>query len=201
MRRAVLALAIGLTLASFAIPQETGNKSSIAEEAGDRWIVWKWVNFAILVGGLGYLIAKTAPAYFKTRSEEIQRALVEATREIKDAGAKAADLDLRLTGIQTEVENLRGQARAEMAAEGERIRVDTERHLKRIQEQTVQEIALMSRSARDELRKYSAGLALDLAEQRIRSSITPGLQEGLVDSFVHDLHRLGPDARTIQENN
>ena len=201
MRRAVLALALGLALASFALPQESGNKSSTAEETGDPWIVWKWVNFAILVGGLGYLVAKTAPAYFKGRSEEIQRALVEATREIKDAEAKAADLDLRLAGIQTEVENLRGQARAEMAAEGERIRVETERHLMRIQEQAVQEIALMTRGARDELRKYSAGLALDLAEQRIRSRITPGMQEVLVDSFVHDLHGLSPDARTIQENN
>jgi F-type H+-transporting ATPase subunit b len=200
MRRAVLALALGLTLASFALPQESGNKSSPVEETGDPWIVWKWVNFAILVAGLGYLVAKTAPAYFKARSEEIQRALVEATREIKDAEAKAADLDLRLAGIQTEVENLRGQARAEMAAAGERIRVETERHLKRIQEQTVQEIALMTRGARDELRKYSAGLALDLAEQRIRSSMTPGMQEVLVDSFVHDLHRLGPDARKKENN-
>ncbi len=200
MRRAVLALALGLTLASFALPQESGSKSSPVEETGDPWIVWKWVNFAILVGGLGYLVAKTAPAYFKSRSDEIQRALVEATREIKDAEAKAANLDLRLAGIQTEVENLRSDARAEMAAEGERIRTETERHLKRIQEQTVQEIALMSRSARDELRKYSAGLALDLAEQRIRSSMTPGLQEVLVDSFVHDLHRLGPDARKKENN-
>ena len=58
----------------------------------------------------------------------------------------------------------------------------------------------MSRSARDELRKYSAGLALDLAEQRIRSSMTPGMQEVLVDSFVHDLHRLGPDARKKENN-
>lgn len=201
MRRGVLALALGLTLACFALPQESGNKSNTAEETGDPWIAWKWVNFALLVGGLGYLAAKTAPAYFKARSEEIQRALVEATREIKDAEAKAAGLDLRLAGIQTEVENLRGVARAEMAAEGERIRTETERHLKRIQGQATQEIALMTRGAREELRKYSAGLALDLAEQRIRARITPGVQEVLVDSFVHDLHSFSQDARKTQENN
>jgi F0F1-type ATP synthase membrane subunit b/b' len=199
MRRALLALALGLTLASFSFPQEAGVAPNAPEQAGDPWITWKWINFAILVAGLGYLIGKAAPAYFKGRSDEIQRALLEAKREIKDAEAKAADLDLRLAGIQTEAENLRRQARSEMAAEAERIRAETERHLKRIQEQTSQEIALMARGARDELRKYSAGLALDLAEQRIRSRMTPSAQEALVDSFVHDLHHLRPSA--AQENN
>ena len=199
MRRALLALAFGLTLASFAFAQESS--ASGAGESGDPWIVWKWVNFAILAAGLGYLIGKTAPAYFRSRTEEIQRALTEAMREIKDAEAKATDLDLRLASIQTEVDNLRAQARAEMAAEGERIRAETDRHLNRIQDQTTQEIALMARSARDDLRKYSAGLALDLAEQRIRSRMTPGAQDGLVDEFVHDLHGLRPAVRPGQEKN
>jgi len=201
MRRAVLALALGLTLASFALPQPGENRSSPAAETGDPWIAWKWINFAILVAGLGYLIGKTAPAYFKSRSDDIQRALAEAMREIKDAEAKAADLELRLAGIQTEVENLRNEARTEMAAEGERIRIETERHLKKIQEQAGQEITLMARGARDDLRKYSAGLALDLAEQRIRSRMTPSTQEALVDGFVHDMHRLRPGAPARQENN
>ena len=199
MRRAVLALALGLALACSALPQES--ESSPAAETAEPGSGWKWINFAILVAGLGYLIAKAAPAYFRRRSEEIQRALVEAKREIKDAEAKAADLDLRLSGIQTEVENLRSQAHTEMVREAERIRADTERHLKRIQEQTEQEIALMTRGARDDLRRYSAGLALDLAEQRIRARVTPDMQQTLVDSFAQDLHRLRPDARKTQENN
>jgi len=59
----------------------------------------------------------------------------------------------------------------------------------------------MARGARDDLRKYSAGLALDLAEQRIRSRITPSAQEALVDGFVDDLHRLRPGAAARLENN
>jgi len=74
-----------------------------------------------------------------------------------------------------------------MAAEAERIRQETERHLTRIQEQTTQEITLMSRVARDDLRKYSAGLALDLAEQRIRGRVNAEAESGLVDDFLSDL--------------
>ncbi len=96
------------------------------------------------------------------------------------------------------MEDLRKSARAEMANEAERIRGETERHLKRIQEQSAQEIALLARASRDELRRYAAVLALDLAEQRIRSRITPDVQDGLVDGFIHDLRRgvgLGKIAR------
>jgi F0F1-type ATP synthase membrane subunit b/b' len=192
MRRAILALALGLACASFALPQE--REPSAAAETGDPWIVWKWVNFAILAAGLGYLIGKAAPSYFKSRTDEIHGALVEAAREIKDAEAKAADLTLRLSGIQIEVEQLRSQTRQEMAVEAERIREETERHLHRIQNQTAQEIKLMGRVARDEVRKYSAGLALDLAEQRIRSRITADTQASLADGFLSDLrHRARPD--------
>jgi F-type H+-transporting ATPase subunit b len=189
MRRATLSLALGLAFVSLAHPQETESKSSPAAESGDPLILWKWVNFAILAAGLGYLIGKQAPAYFQGRREQIQQALTEADREIKDAKARAASIEARLAGIEHEVENLRSTARAEMSAEGERIRHETERRVKRIQDQSAQEIALLTRAARNELRNYSAGLALDLAEQRIRSRMTADAQNGLVDGFVQDLGR------------
>ena len=108
---------------------------------------------------------------------------------------------MRLAGIQAEVENLRKDARAEMSRESDRIRAETERHMSRIQQQFEQEMILMTRGAKDELRKFLAALALDLAEQRIRSRITPATQEALVDSFVHDLNRLRPVGRAMQETN
>jgi F-type H+-transporting ATPase subunit b len=194
MRRAILTPALTLALAFVAFSQE--NSLNPSAETGDPWIIWKWVNFAILVGGLGYLIGKAAPPYFQGRTNEIQGALKEAAREIKEAEMKAADLDRRFSGIQSEVGHLRDEARTVMSAEAGRIQAETERHLKRIQDQTAQEITLMARIARDELRKYSAGLALDLAEQRVKSRITADTQAGLVDGFLQDLRqRARPDVR------
>lgn len=201
MRRIVLALALGLTAATLCVAQENPQQPVAATETSEPGMIWRWANFAILVVGLGYLIGKAAPAYFRARQNEIENALAEASKEIKDADAKAANLSVRFSGIQSEVETLRKSARAEMAAEGERIRSETERYLQRIQDQTTQEIALMARAARDELRKYSAGLAVDLAEQRLRSRMSPAAQESLVDSFVGDLHRLRPAGGARQENN
>jgi F0F1-type ATP synthase membrane subunit b/b' len=194
MRRAILTPALALALASFAFSQE--NSLNPSAEVGDPWIIWKWVNFVILAAGLGYLISKAAPGYFQGRIDEIQGALAEAAHEIKEAEMKAADLDRRFSGIQSEVGHLRDEAHHAMSAEAARIEAETERHLKRIQDQTAQEIALLARVARDELRKFSAGLALDLAEQRVKSRITADTQARLVDDFLQDLqHRARPDVR------
>jgi len=188
MRRVTLAIALGLALASFAVPQENGNKSSEAAES-EGSMTWKWVNFAILAAGLGYLIAKNAPAYFQARTDQIHKELKEAAKEFREAEAKASGIEARLARIQNEVDSLRAAARTEMNAESERVRQETERHLKRIQDQASQEIVLLTRTAQNELRIYSAALALDLAEKRIRSGITSTAQDTLVDNFVDDLHQ------------
>jgi len=184
-----MALALGLAFASYALPQEAPAKSeSAASEQGDPWIWWKWANFAILAVGLGYLIGKNVPPLFRKQSEEIQSALAEAAKIKQDAAAYAASVEARLANIQREIENLRETAHADMTAESERIRRETEHHLQRIREQSVQEVELMTRAAKSELRKYAAELSIGLAEQRIRARMNPATQEKLVSGFLQDLH-------------
>jgi F0F1-type ATP synthase membrane subunit b/b' len=52
----------------------------------------------------------------------------------------------------------------------------------------VQEVELMTRAAKSELRKYAAELSIGLAEQRIRARMNPATQEKLVSGFLQDLH-------------
>jgi len=195
IRRAAIVLALGMVFAPSMMPQEPAGSEAKTEQ-GDPWIWWKWVNFVILAGGLGYLVSKHAPAFFEGRSKEILQGISDGTKALKDAHARAASIELRLAGIQNEIDNLRGAARAEMAAEGQRIQRETEHRLERLQAQAAQEITLMTRASRDELRKYSAELALQLAEQRIRSRITQDAQDGLVDAFLGDLrHQVTPSVQ------
>ena len=189
MRRITLVLAFGLTFAFSALPQESRPAPETQQESerGDPWIWWKWANFLILAAGFGYLISKHAPPYFAARSREIEESLVEAAKAKQDAEAHAASIDKRLADLDREIESLRQTARAETAAESERLRSETERHLQRIQKQGAQEIELMVSAARSELRKYAALLALDLAEQHIHSRLTKDVQEELMDGFLQDL--------------
>lgn len=187
MRRAALVIGLALALASVALPQESPAKSESQSE--DPMTGWKWANFAILAVGLGYLLGKNLPPLFRKQSDEIHAALAEAAKIKHEAGVYAANIEARLANIQREIASLRESAHAEMAAEGERIRRETEHYLERIREQSTQEIALMTRGAKDELRKYAAELAIGLAGERIRSRMNPATQENLVNGFLSDLGR------------
>ena len=191
--RAILAISIGLFVAPAVFPQEREPASarpatSETEQQGDPWIGWKWANFLILAGVLGYMISKVAGNLYRTQSEGITRGIAEATKIRQDAEARAAEIEKRLAGIQGDIEALRSQARAEMTAESERISRDTEHQLKRLQQQSEQEIELMTRVARQQLKAYSAELALELAEQQIRGKMNPETQNSLVRAFAQDLH-------------
>ena len=188
MRRGTLVLILGLACAACALPQESPAPAHTNEaEAGDPWIWWKWANFAILAAGLGYLIGKNVPPLFRKQSEEIQAALAESAKIRQEAADYAAGVEARLANLQSEIQKLREDAHAEMLAESERVRRETEHHVQRIREQSVQEIDLMTRAAKAELRKYAAELAIGLAEERIRFRMNPATQDQLVAGFLHDI--------------
>jgi F-type H+-transporting ATPase subunit b len=189
LSRATLVILLGLAVACCALPQETPASSEKTEAGqGDSMIWWKWANFAILAVGLGYLIGKNVPPLFRKQSDDIQGALAEAARIKQEAAAYAAGVEARLANLQREIAKLREDAHADMAAEGDRIRKETEHHLERIREQSVQEVELMTRGAKAELRKYAAELAIGLAEERIRARMNPATQDKLVSGFLQDLH-------------
>lgn len=148
---------------------------------------WKWANFALLAAGLGYLIAKKAPAFFQGRTADIRKGIAEAAGLKAGADARAAEIERRMASLGAEVEALRATARQEMEAENQRLRAETERHLAKIQEQAEQEIASAAKAARQELKSHAAELAIRLAERQLRGRMTAEAEQGLVAGFVHDL--------------
>jgi F-type H+-transporting ATPase subunit b len=189
IRRIALPFALALALASYALPQESSAKSESQAAPENPMTGWKWANFLILAAGIGYLIGKNVPPLFRKQSDEIQSALAEAAKIKHEAGLYAAGVEARLKNLEREIASLRESAHAETRAEGARLRAEADHHLQRIREQSAQEIALMTRAAKDELRKYAAQLAVGLASERISSRMNPALQENLVNSFMGDLER------------
>jgi F-type H+-transporting ATPase subunit b len=192
-RLALCALACGMTLA---LAQETAPAKAEHGQAGEKsgggeegLEVWKWANFAILAGALGYGIAKKGGPFFQSRSQEIRKGIAEAEELRKNAELKAADVDRRLANLGIEVEQLRVSARSEQAAATERLRQETAAELTRIQEHATREIDSAAKAARVELKRYAARLAIDLAEQKLRARMNAESQSALVDNFVRNLDR------------
>ncbi len=199
MRRfALLAVAAG-TLSLMGLGQEhapAGREQTpsvaekvehVAEDGEGNLEIWKWANFIILAGVLGWLIARNAPQFFRSRTEEIQRGIAEAARVREEAEARAGRMEARMASLQSEIEHVRAEAKAEMAREAARLRDETEKHLARIQVHGEQEIASVTKYAQKELRVYSAQLAIQLAEQRIRSRMSAETQNALFDGFLKGL--------------
>ncbi len=179
-------------ISSIALPLFLGAVALSAQEGGampEPSMGWKWANFVILVAGLGYLLAKTLPPLFKSRTEEIQKGIAEARAIKQDADKRAAEVAARTATLGADIERFRVEAKAEMQQEGERIRQETAAQIARLEHQAQQEIEMSGKIARRELTSYAAKLSLDLAEQRVRERLDAQAEQGLVDAFIQDLER------------
>lgn len=160
-----------------------------AEQANPNEIWWRWLNFALLAGGLGYLGAKHIGPYFHARSEEIKKGIAEATAMRAEAEARARDMEARVENLSGELEATRQAMRAEFQAEGERMRAEMGAQLTRMRAQAEAEIEAAGRAAAHSLKAYTAELSLELAEQQIRQQLTPEVRAELTHRFADELAR------------
>lgn len=182
-----LCMSLGIVMAQEAA-HETGQPKHESEAASEEGLeIWKWANFAILAAGLGYLAVKQGGPFFASRSAEIRKGITDAEALRKDADARAAEVDRRLANLESDVKQMRATVLAEQAAAAERLRQETAAELARIQDHAGREIESAAKAARVELKRYAARLAIDLAEQKIRSRMNAESQGVLVDDFVRSL--------------
>ncbi len=179
-------LALFLTVLALAAFAQEGKKEGGEGEGGDV-SMWKWANFLVLAGGLGYLIGKNAPPFFASRSKQIRKDMEEADEERRVAEAKSAEVDRRLANLDAEIAALRSESQKEAQAETERLTQHTAAEIAKIQAHAEQEIAAAGKAARTDLKRHAAELAVGLAEQKIRARMTPDAQDALVRGFVRDL--------------
>jgi F-type H+-transporting ATPase subunit b len=181
MRRStVFAGLLGAALSASAFAQETQN-------AGVNSEIWRVANFVILAAGLGYLLVKKGGPFFAARGKKIAEDLIQGEAAKKDAERRAAEVDQRLANLEKEIGALRAEAQTELEKDRERIRQQTAAEIEKVRSQTAREIEAAGKAARAELRRYSAELAIGIAEQKLRSRINADVQDALVGEFVSEL--------------
>ena len=188
MKRAALyALLLGAFLTGFpraAAAQE--NEKKVGEESGAEDI-WRVVNFVIMAGAVGYLIVKNAGPFFAARSRKIREEMIQGEDARQEAERRAAEVDRRLANLETEIAGLRAESQKETEHEVERMRQRTAAEMAKIQANAEQEIVAAGKTARAELKRYAAELAIGLAERKIRTRMNAETQDALVGGFVHEL--------------
>jgi F-type H+-transporting ATPase subunit b len=186
---ATFALAGALMVAPVSVhPAFAQEKSEAAEsQSSDEkpgLEIWKWVNFAILAGILGWMISKNMGPVLAQRSAEIQEGLKAGERAKAEADARAAAVQGKLAGLETAIAQMKVQAKEERERETARIRRDTELELTRIKQQAEMEIASAEKTARLSIRRDAAKYAIELAERKVRDRMSPEMQGSLLNNFV-----------------
>lgn len=182
VRCAVTFGGVFLLLAAPAFAQE--NSPSPADST-TGWI-FRWLNFAIVVGLLVYAFGKAVP-YFRRHADEISEKIAEGTRAREAAEADRRAAQAKLAGIDAEVAGLRVEAKRSAQAESERLRAQARAEAEAIERSAQAEIAAAERAARLELKALAARIAVERAEALLRSELTPQTEAALFRNFVAEL--------------
>ncbi|MEK7725452.1 MAG: ATP synthase F0 subunit B [Acidobacteriota bacterium] len=148
---------------------------------------WKFINLAIFVGLMIYLLKKPLTETFKAKREQIRAELIKAEEEKQAALAKLTETEAKMARLDTEKENVLTRAKEEAKAEEKRITEETENEVKKLREQAENEINRTATLAKYELRKLSAEETVRLAEEMIKSNLAKGNDSVLVKTGIQSL--------------
>jgi F-type H+-transporting ATPase subunit b len=135
-------------------------------EAGGHELFYKFINFALLVGGLGYVLRKPLAAFFSARSASIQKSLEEGRKALEASQAQLQAVEERLRHLEAEIAAFKAAASQEMEAEGQRLRQAAAEEAEKILESARAQMETAVRAAKLELKAYAAQQAVDLAKGR-----------------------------------
>ncbi len=189
LRLAAFFAILGICLAGFSTPVLTwagGSSDSAKEESSEppHELLYKIINFAILVGGLGFLLRKPASEFFTSRSADIRKGLEEGRKALEASQAQLKVVEEKLKGLEAEIAAFKAAALSEMAAERERLKQAGAEEAARILEAARNQTTVAVRAAKLELKKYAAQKSVELAEEIIRGRLDDQGRERLVKQFV-----------------
>ena len=152
-------------------------------------LVFRWLNFVIVFGGLGYLIAKNGGTYFRGHAKEIAASIVQATAAKEEAANELHAVEAKIERLDRDVAEMRVQAGQNWAAESERLRASGATEIEKINQAARGELAASERAAQQQLRDIAASLAVENAAALVGARMNSEIRARLFQSFLADLER------------
>lgn len=150
-------------------------------------------NFGILAGVLVYFLKSPIAGYLRNRGIGIRSGLANAAEVRRAATADLAAIEARMATLPAELEAIRKAGASEAEAEEARVREAAAAERVRLLEQARREIDWQLKVAKRDLQAHAADLAVAVAAQRVKASMTAEDQARLVDRYLGQLGRVeGP---------
>lgn len=145
------------------------------------------LNSAILIGAILWFVFRLVPKALRKRSETLQKQLLDAQLQTTQANERLATVEERLSKLGVEIDAIRQQTERESVEDEKRIRESLKTESERIVASAEQEIEAAGASARRDLKKFAAELAVDRALGRIHLSADD--DNALIHAFAEGLKR------------
>lgn len=146
---------------------------------------WQIINFLILVFLLAFMMKKMdIKGYFRKRTELIEQSIKEA-REAKELAQKAlSEVEERLKMKDAEIAEIISAAKSSGDKEKVRLVEEGDRLSERILEQARVNIDYEVKRAKAVIKEEAAGIAMELAEKKLREKLTKEEQLRLLEESV-----------------
>ncbi|REJ75353.1 MAG: hypothetical protein DWQ47_07680 [Acidobacteria bacterium] len=148
---------------------------------------WRFINLAIFIAVIVYLVRKPLSEAFKAKREKIRAELIRAEEEKKAAIAQLTEAESKLAGLENEKAALVSEAREEAAAERERIAQEVISEGRRLRSQAEGEVLRKSQQVRAKLKRFSAEESIRLAEEKIRNAMSAETDSRLVKANIKSI--------------
>ena len=145
---------------------------------------WKFINLAIFVAILVYLVKKPLSDAFKARRDAIRAELIKAEEEKQAALKRLTSAEAKLAALDAEKAAVLKKARDESEAEKLRLAEQAELEVKKLHEQTGGEVSRLQKQTIAQLRRFSAEESVRLAEEKLKAQIDMQKDSQLVKAGI-----------------
>jgi F0F1-type ATP synthase membrane subunit b/b' len=180
------ALAAMFLLGLPAFSAEGASQNPAESPAGSAF---RWINFVVVFGGMGYLVAKHGGAFFQANARAIAAGIHQAAESKAAADRELGEAESKLAHLDGEVAALRESARQNWEIESERLRASGVVEIEKIKESARGELLAAERAAQQQLREIAASMAVSRASALLNSKMNTEVRSRLFQSFLDELDR------------
>jgi F-type H+-transporting ATPase subunit b len=150
-------------------------------------LVFRWLNFLIVFGGIAYLVAKHGGSFFRGNAKAIASDINEAAAVKEEADRELRAVEVKISRLDQDVTEMRAEAARNWAAESERLRASGAAEIEKINLAARAELAASERAAQQELRESAAAMAVDRAAALVSSMMNTETRARMFQSFLSEL--------------
>ncbi len=173
--------------AALPVLAEEGAKPDPAESP--TGLIFRWLNFLIVFGGIAYLIAKHGGAFFRGNAKEIAASIHEAQAAKAQAERELHAVETKIARLDPDVAEMRQEARQNWAAEAERLHASGLAEIEKISQAAHGELAASERAAQQQLREIAATMAVQDAAALVGSRMSAEIRARMFQSFLGEIGR------------